>query len=97
MAMEYLSGPKDLQWKGIGLRAQMGIGTSTTLQHEPAVAPEGIPIYGILRASAERRVFERVMLSASISLRGFGFTYPVSWELGARMPFYTWKQSGGGG
>lgn len=97
MAMEYLSGPKDLQWKGIGLRAQMGIGTSTTLQHETAVAPEGIPIYGILRASAERRIFERVMLSASISLRGFGFTYPVSWELGARMPFYTWKQSGGGG
>ena len=36
VAMEYLSGPQDVKWKGIGLRAQAGLGTYVNL-HDPCL------------------------------------------------------------
>jgi hypothetical protein len=93
IAMEYLSGPDDLQWKGIGLRAQAGLGTHVE-RHDPALAPVSVPFYWLVRASAERTICKRILLSGSVSTRGVDFIGPVSWEFGVRMPFYIWTKGG---
>jgi hypothetical protein len=93
VAMEYLSGPDDIQWKGIGLRAQAGLGTYF-IKHDPALNQEAEPYYWLIRASVEQSVFKRILLSGSISARGLDYIAPISWEFGFRMPFYTWKKSG---
>lgn len=93
IAMEYLSGPNDFQWKGIGLRAQAGLGTYIE-QHDPAVNQTAEPVYWLIRASVEHKVFKRILLTGSVSARGLDFIAPVSWEFGFRMPFYTRKKSG---
>ncbi len=95
IAMEYLSGPQDFQWKGIGLRAQAGLGTYVE-QHDPAVSQTAEPFYWLIRASAEHTIFKRILLTGSVSARGLDYVAPISWEFGFRMPFYTWKKSGGG-
>ncbi|HEY3385636.1 MAG TPA: Ig-like domain-containing protein, partial [Saprospiraceae bacterium] len=50
VAMEYLSGPDDIQWKGIGLRAQAGLGTYYE-KHDPSVDHHAEPFYWLIRAS----------------------------------------------
>ncbi|HSF89443.1 MAG TPA: Ig-like domain-containing protein [Saprospiraceae bacterium] len=93
VAMEYLSGPQDVKWKGIGLRAQAGLGTYVEL-HDPVVDQTAVPYYWLIRASAERTVFKRILLTGSVSARGLDFIAPISYEFGFRMPFYTWNKSG---
>ncbi|MBL0006830.1 MAG: hypothetical protein IPP25_06455 [Saprospiraceae bacterium] len=93
VAMEYLSGPQDVKWKGIGLRAQAGLGTYVKL-HDPAVNQSAEPYYWLIRASMERTVLKRILLTGSVSARGLDFVAPISYEFGFRMPFYTWKKSG---
>ncbi|GEM_PF-1191458 len=95
IAMEYLSGPDDFQWKGIGLRAQAGLGTYIE-QHDPAVNQTAEPVYWLIRASVEHTVFKRILLTGSVSARGLDYIAPIGWEFGFRMPFYTWKKGGGG-
>ncbi len=95
MAMEYLSGPGDLRWKGIGLRAQAGLGTYYE-QHDPALRSTAEPFYWLMRASVERSVFKKILLTGSVSARGLDFIAPISWEFGFRVPFYTFSKSGGG-
>ena len=93
IAMEYLSGPNDFKWKGIGLRAQAGVG-SYFIPHDPAANPNAEPFYWMLRASAEYKVFKRLLLSGSVSARGLDYIAPISWEFGFRTPFYAWKKGG---
>jgi hypothetical protein len=93
IAMEYLSGPQDWKWKGIGLRAQAGLGTYVE-QHDPAVKQTAEPYYWLIRASAEHTVLKRILLTGSVSARGLDFIAPISYEFGFRMPFYTWKKAG---
>lgn len=95
VAMEYLSGPRDVVWKGLGLRAQAGIGTYFELT-EDGSDPASSAYYWLLRASVERRLFNRIILSGSISARGLDYIAPVWWEFGIRMPYLSWKKSGGG-
>jgi hypothetical protein len=92
-AMEYLSGPQDYKWKGIGLRAQAGLGTYVE-QHDPAVNQTAEPYYWLVRASVEQTVFKRILLTGSVSARGLDYVAPISWEFGFRVPFYTWNKSG---
>jgi hypothetical protein len=84
--MEYLSGPDDFQWKGIGLRAQAGLGTYFEL-HDPAVNQTAEPFYWLVRASVEHTVFKRILLTGSLSARGLDFIAPLSWEFGFRDAF----------
>lgn len=93
IAMEYLSGPDDYQWKGIGLRAQAGLGTYFE-PHDPAVNQTAEPFYWLVRASVEHTVFKRILLTGSVSARGLDYVAPISWEFGFRMPFYTWQKGG---
>ena len=95
MAMEYLSGPKDYQWKGVGLRVQAGLGAYISQQASTGQQPE-VPVYWMLRAAVDQRILKRIILSGSISLRGSNYIAPPGWEFGVRMPFYSWKKSGGG-
>jgi len=93
LALEYLSGPDDLKWKGIGLRAQAGLGTYF-VPDEPA-ANQGIEsYYWLIRASVEHSVFKRILLTGSVSARGLDYIAPISWEFGFRMPFYAWQKGG---
>ena len=91
--MEYLSGPQDVKWKGIGLRAQAGLGTYVKL-HDPAVNQSAEPYYWLIRASVERTVLKRILLTGSVSARGLDYVAPISYEFGFRMPFYTFNKSG---
>ena len=93
VAMEYLSGPQDVKWKGIGLRAQAGLGTYVKL-HDPAVNQSAEPYYWLIRASMERTVLKRILLTGSVSARGLDYIAPISYEFGFRMPFYAWKKGG---
>lgn len=93
LAMEYLSGPDDFQWKGIGLRAQAGLGT-LFVPNDPAANQAIAPYYWLIRASLEHNVFKRILLTGSVSARGLDYIAPVSWEFGFRMPFYAWKKGG---
>ena len=95
MAMEYLSGPRDLVWKGLGLRAQAGIGTYLELT-ETSTAPSSSPFYWLIRASIEHRLTNRIILSGSVSARGLDYIAPIRWEFGVRVPYLNWKKSGGG-
>jgi hypothetical protein len=94
IAMEYLSGPQDLQWKGLGLRAQAGLGTYIE-QHIPLTQQTSEPFYWLVRASAEQRILKRILLTGSISAGGWDYIAPVGWEFGFRVPFYSWSKSGG--
>jgi len=87
IAMEYLSGPEDIRWKGVGLKAQAGLGTYYE-KHDPALNLSTEPFYWLIRASAEHTVFKRILLSGSVSARGCDYIAPISWEFGFRMPFY---------
>lgn len=93
IAMEYLGGPDDIQWKGIRMRGQAGLGTFLA-QPDATLKPIAVPVYCLIRASVERTICKRILLSGSISVRGFGFPAPVSWEIGFRMPFYSWRREG---
>jgi hypothetical protein len=95
IAMEYLSGPRDLHWKGIGLRSQAGLGTYYE-EREPALKSTAEPVYWLMRASVEHTVFKRILLTGSVSARGWDFIAPISWEFGFRVPFYSWRLSGSG-
>jgi hypothetical protein len=95
MAMEFLSGPQDVEWKSISMRTQAGFGTYVE-QRDATVSESVLPLYWVLRASVEQRVFKRILLSGSISAGGRDYIAPVSWEFGVRVPFYNWKKSGGG-
>ena len=91
LAMEYLSGPDDFQWKGIGLRAQAGLGTYF-VPNDPAANQRIEPYYWLIRASVEHSVFKRILLTGSISARGLDYIAPISWEFGFRLPFYSWQK-----
>ena len=91
IAMEYLSGPDDLQWNGISLRAQAGLGTYVE-KHDGAQTHAAVPLYWLLRGSVEHTICKRILLSGNVSLKGLDFIAPVSWEFGVRIPFYTWKE-----
>lgn len=91
IAMEYLSGPDALQWKGINLKAQAGLGASIE-KHDSAITSADVPLYWLLRASVERTICKRILISGSASLKGVNFIAPVSWEFVVRVPFYTWKK-----
>jgi hypothetical protein len=93
VAMEYLSGPQDVKWKGIGLRAQAGLGTYVQ-QHDHTVDQTAEPYYWLIRASVERTVLKRILLTGSVSARGLDYIAPISYEFGFRMPFYTFNKSG---
>lgn len=93
IAMEYLSGPDEIQWKGIDLRAQAGFGTYVA-KHDPALTPAAVPVYWLIRASVERTICKRIQLSGSVSAKGVDFIGPMSWELGVRVPFYSWSKEG---
>jgi hypothetical protein len=95
IAMEYLSGPNDFKWKGIGLRAQAGVG-SYFIPHDFSANQNADPVYWLLCASVEYKVFKRILLSGSVSAQGFDYIAPVRYEFGFRVPFYAWKQGGGG-
>lgn len=95
VAMEYLSGPEDIQWKGIGLRAQAGLGTYYE-RPDPALENRAEPLYWLLRASVEQTIFKRIILTGSASARGYDFIAPISWEFGFSVPFYSWQKSGSG-
>lgn len=95
LAMEYLSGPGDVQWKGIGLRAQAGLGTYF-VPNDLATNQRIEPYYWLIRASVERTVFKRILLTGSVSARGLDYIAPVTWEVGFRMPFYAWQKGGSG-
>lgn len=83
------------KWKGIGLRAQAGLGTYF-VPDDPA-ANQGIePYYWLIRASVEHSVFKRILLTGSVSARGLDYIAPISWEFGFRMPFYAWQKGGSG-
>ena len=74
-----LSGPDDIRWKGIGLRAQAGLGTYV-VQHDPSVHQATEPYYWLLRASGIN-YFKRIVLMGSVSARGWDYIAPVSWSL----------------
>ena len=93
IAMEYLSGPDDVQWKGINMRAQAGLGAYAK-KHDGTPVPAAVPVYWLIRASIERNICKRILVSGSISTRGVDFIAPVSWEFGVRVPFYAWKKEG---
>jgi hypothetical protein len=92
IAMEYLSGPDDIIWKGISLRAQAGLGTYHE-QNDPVLKNKAEPVYWLMRASAEHTIFKRILLSGNVSARGLDFIAPISWEFGIRMPFYSYQVS----
>ncbi|MBC7885294.1 MAG: cadherin-like domain-containing protein, partial [Saprospiraceae bacterium] len=93
MAMEYLSGPDDFQWKGIGLRAQAGWGTYVE-KHDPALKTAAVPFYWLIRASVEHTICKRILLTGNVSVKGLDFIAPVSWEFGVSVPFYEWNKEG---
>ncbi len=95
LAMEYLSGPKDLQWKGLGLRAQAGLGSYIDMG-TPLTDQASDPLYWLLRGSVEYRLFKRIILSGNISVRGLDYIAPVSYEFGIRVPYLSWRKNGGG-
>ncbi len=94
-AMEYLSGPDDLRWKSIGLRAQAGIGSYIDLADQGADQVSS-SLYWLLRVSVEHRLFKRIILSGNVSARGLDYLAPVSYELGVRIPYVSWRKNGGG-
>ncbi len=93
MAMEYLTGPEDLHWKGTRLRAQAGLGAYLE-QGGPLLQTTPLPFYWLLRASVEQTISKRMLLSGSVSARGLEFIAPVSCELSFRVPFYAWRKEG---
>ncbi len=93
ISMEYLTGPDNLEWKGIDMRAQVGLGSYVEM-HNPALESAGVPVYWVVRGSVERTFFKRIQLSGSVSVRGVDYVWPVSWEMGLRVPFYKWGKGG---
>jgi hypothetical protein len=92
--LEWLTRVKKLDWKGLDLKLQGGLGAQYVSPVPYSLSPKSTSAYWLFRMAAGYDIKRRIQLNGNVSIRGWDNIEPVQMEFNVVVPFLVSKRVG---